>query len=160
MPLGEEGGEQREEDHMPQVAALTRPAEHRVSLRAGVTYDGGPGTVAAARAFVSDFLGTARSYPGSPATAAVADAVRLVVSELVTNAAKYAPGPCLLDLELTGDEIRVTVWDTEPALPVPHGSDPERVGRHGLEIVLALSRRYSVEGRAGGKCVRAALALE
>ncbi|WP_157535760.1 ATP-binding protein [Kitasatospora mediocidica] len=145
---------------MPQVVMPTRPAEHRVALRVGAGYDGGLGTVAAARTLADDFLGAARSLLGAPVTAAVAGSVRLVVSELVTNAAKYAPGPCLLDLELTGDDISITVWDTEPALPVPHGTDPLRVGRHGLEIVLALSRHYSAESRAGGKRVRAHLALE
>jgi anti-sigma regulatory factor (Ser/Thr protein kinase) len=41
---------------------------------------------------------------------------QLVVSELVTNACKYAPGPVLLDLHTDGDIVKVSVWDTDPTL--------------------------------------------
>ena len=128
-------------------------------IRAGVSYDGRPGTIAAARDFVAGFLRQAQAEHAVPITALLAEDVRLVVSELVTNAAKYAPGPCLLDLEILDDILRITLWDTEAALPVPVGADPGRVGCHGMEIVLALCRRYEVERQAGGKRVQVDLAL-
>ncbi|MFC9330083.1 ATP-binding protein [Kitasatospora sp. NPDC057015] len=131
-----------------------------LAFRAGATYDGAPGTAAAARAFADGFLAEAQTRYGVPVTAALAGLVRLVVSELVTNAVKYAPGPCLLDLELTVDDIRVTVWDTEARLPAPRSPDPARIGQHGLEIVLAVCRRYDIERHAGGKRVRAHLPLD
>ena len=132
---------------------------HRSGLSAGATYDGSPGTVAAARGFATDFLARAQSEHGVAVTAALLEDARLVISELVTNAAKYAPGPCLLDLELDDGILRITLWDTQPVLPVPSEADPARVGRHGLEIVLALCRRFEVEGQAGGKRVQVDLEL-
>ena len=125
----------------------------------GAAYDGMPGTIGAARDFATAYLWRLQTEHGVPITALLADDVRLVVSELVTNAAKYAPGPCLLDLEIVEDVLRITLWDTEAALPVPSGADASRVGRHGLEIVLALCRRFEVERQAGGKRVRVDLAL-
>jgi hypothetical protein len=38
--------------------------------------------------------------------------VQLVVSELVTNARKYAPGPCLPDLEIVEGGVQISVWDS------------------------------------------------
>ncbi|MFE6098131.1 ATP-binding protein [Streptomyces massasporeus] len=43
--------------------------------------------------------------------------VQLVVSELVTNARQYAPGPCLLTPEISGGTIEVTVGDSNPTRP-------------------------------------------
>jgi anti-sigma regulatory factor (Ser/Thr protein kinase) len=126
---------------------------------AAATYDGGPGTIGAARDFATAFLSQARDELGFPVPQLLADDARLVVSELVTNAAKYAPGPCLLDLEILDDVLRITLWDTEAAMPVPSGADAHRVGRHGLEFVLAVCRRFEVERQAGGKRVQVDLAL-
>ncbi|WP_443052678.1 ATP-binding protein [Streptomyces sp. NBC_00299] len=42
----------------------------------------------------------------------------LVVSELVTNARKYAPGPVPMHLRLDGDVVDVEVWDSDPVLSV------------------------------------------
>ncbi|WP_231591042.1 ATP-binding protein [Saccharothrix sp. ST-888] len=145
---------------MLEAGPLDGQLESRVRLWAGATYDGRPGTIAAARRFATDFLAEVQTVYGVPVTAVAAETVRLVVSELVTNAAKYAPGPCLLDLELTADDVRVTVWDTEATLPAPRSPDPQRVGRHGLEIVLALCRRCEIDRHAGGKRVRAHLPLD
>jgi hypothetical protein len=125
----------------------------RSSRSAGAAYDGGPGTVGAARRFTTSFLAGADGE-GCLVSPRVADDVCLIVSELVTNAAKYAPGPCLLDLELTEDAVRVTLWDTEPVAPVPRGADAHRIGQHGMEIVLALCRRFEVERQSGGKRIQ------
>lgn len=130
-----------------------------MSLYDAAAFDGRPGTTGVARDFAAEFLNRARSDHGMRVTDSVVDAVRLVVSELITNADKYAPGPFLLDLELTDEAVRVTVWDTEPALPTPQEPDPARVGQHGLEIVLALCDGFDVERRAGGKRVSARIAM-
>jgi len=132
----------------------------RVSLSDAAAFDGRPGSTGEARDFASAFLVRAQSEHAVPVTAKTADIVRLVVSELITNAAKYAPGPYLLELELTDDTAQVTVWDTEPVLPVPREPDPNRIGQHGLEIVLALCQRFDVERRAGGKRVSAHIATD
>ena len=122
-----------------------------MALSDSAAFDGLPGTSGAARDFATEFLERARVEQGMPVTSRLVEIVRLVVSELVTNASKYAPGPFLLELELTGESARVIVWDTDPALPVPREPDPSRIGQHGLEIVVALCRRFETERRAGGK---------
>lgn len=127
----------------------------RLSVTDAAAFDGRPGTAAVARDFASDFLARARDEYAMGVDERAAGAVALVVSELITNAGKYAPGPFLLELELAEDGARVTVWDTDPVLPVPREPDPLRVGQHGLEIVRALSRSLDIEQRAGGKRISA-----
>lgn len=136
---------------------------------AGASYDGRPGTIGAARDFAVAFLHRAQAARGGEASQGLVDDVRLIVSELVSNAAKFAPGPCLLDLEVldggpdqetVGPTLRITLWDTESALPVPSEPDASRIGAHGLEIVLALCRRFEAQRQAGGKRVRIDMALD
>ncbi|OQD51671.1 ATP-binding protein [Streptomyces phaeoluteigriseus] len=85
--------------------------------------------------------------------------VQLVVSELVTNARKYAPGPCLLTLEVTDGAVRVDVWDSSTTLPSVRGIDPERVGQHGLEIVMAVCQSFAVHREPVGKRITATIVL-
>ncbi|WP_030185283.1 ATP-binding protein, partial [Streptomyces sp. NRRL S-813] len=83
--------------------------------------------------------------------------VQLVVSELVTNVRKHAPGPWLLSLELDGGGVEVSVWDTEPKAPVILPADPQRVGQHGLEIVTAVCQDFEVHREPVGKRITAAI---
>jgi anti-sigma regulatory factor (Ser/Thr protein kinase) len=82
---------------------------------------------------------------------------RLVVSELVTNAIRHAPGPCGLTLHLIGEELVITVWDTSAEEPVFKRPDRHRVGGHGLHLVRAASTKVTVTPRAQGKQVTARL---
>lgn len=109
----------------------------------------------AARGYLSDVQGV---Y-GIPVSERVMDAVQLVVSELMTNARKYAPGPCLLDLDIDKGAVVITVWDTDSTLPVAHAADPCRVGQHGLEIVMGVCRSFEVRREPVGKCVRVTVTL-
>jgi anti-sigma regulatory factor (Ser/Thr protein kinase) len=84
---------------------------------------------------------------------------QLVVSELVTNAVKYAPGPIALELRILDGAVRVSVWDSAPVLPDVAAGDPRRVGGHGLEITLAVSQAYEVHREPVGKRVTALIAL-
>ncbi|MFI6986339.1 ATP-binding protein [Embleya sp. NPDC050154] len=110
---------------------------------------GAPGVVAAARtaarAFVTD-------HPRADDT--LVETVGLVVSELVTNAVRHAPGPCVLELEHTEARVRVTVHDTAGAHPVPRPRDPQRPHGHGLELVRSLAV-LSVLDTPTGKAVTA-----
>lgn len=115
---------------------------------AGAVYDGGPGSIAEARGFATRFL---VDRHGFEAASEAVGAVRLIVSELVTNACKYAQGPCALDLERIPSGIEVTVWDSSTTLPLARAADPGRVGQHGLEIVLALCEGFTVEREPVGK---------
>ncbi|MFI5808505.1 ATP-binding protein [Streptomyces sp. NPDC051561] len=70
--------------------------------------------------------------------------VQLAVSELVTHARKYAPGPCLLTLEVEDGAVQVTVWDSSTTLPLVLPPDPTRIGQHGLEIVMTVCQSFTV----------------
>ena len=91
----------------------------------------------------------------APASAEVA----VVVSELATNVCKYAPGPCLLDLEVDGSRLDITMWDSGSALPTASQADPTRAGQHGLEIVRAVSRSLEVRRAPVGKRVHVQISL-
>ncbi|MER6914094.1 ATP-binding protein [Streptomyces sp. NPDC000594] len=127
---------------------------------AAVCYDGDPGSIAAARRFTGEFLARMGGTTGTgPVPAQAVEMARLIVSELVTNACKYAPGPCLLELELADGLLEIGVRDANPALPVLAPPQPDRVGRHGLEIVLALSESFHARREPVGKRVLARLSL-
>jgi hypothetical protein len=96
---------------------------------------------------------------GLPVTERAMGMTQLVVSELVTSAVKYAPGPVMLDLQISDGAVRVSVWDSDPVLPEVAVTDPQRVGRHGLEITLAVSQAYEVRRGPVGKRVTTVIAL-
>ncbi|MFC8231095.1 ATP-binding protein [Streptomyces sp. NPDC057287] len=115
--------------------------------------------IASARGMARDFLESLQAVHGLPVSKRAMGMVQLVVSELVTNARKYAPGPCLLTLEANEGAVEVTVWDSSPALPLILAPDPYRVGQHGLEIVIALCRSFEFHREPVGKRIRAAVVL-
>ncbi|MEV6806656.1 ATP-binding protein [Streptomyces sp. NPDC051132] len=124
-----------------------------------VVLDGDGPCIAEARRRAADFLARVQREYGLPVSARALDVTRLVVSELVTNARKYAPGPVLLELRIVGGLIEVAVWDGEPVLPVARAADPGRVGQHGLEIVLAVVQGFEVRKEPVGKRIIARIAL-
>ncbi|MDX3129210.1 ATP-binding protein [Streptomyces europaeiscabiei] len=128
-------------------------------VKSSAVYDGSPGDIARGRAMARAFLVHLQSVRHLPVSTRAMSAVQLVVSELLTNACKYAPGPCLLDLEVSGGSVQVTVWDSDPRLPVPAAAEPSRVGQHGLEIVMAVCQSYEVHREAVGKSTTAAVML-
>ncbi|MGC4985882.1 ATP-binding protein [Streptomyces sp. DT193] len=109
--------------------------------------------VAQARHLAAAFLDKVRHTQGVPVVTATVEIVQLIVSELVTNARKYAPGPALLRLRVADSVLQVELWDSNPALPAAEAPDPERIGRHGLEIVTALAQSLTVETTPVGKRV-------
>ncbi|WP_318217044.1 ATP-binding protein [Streptomyces sp. SCL15-6] len=132
-------------------------------VRVSAEYEGIPGDIARGRELARGFLARLRAVRGIAVSDRTVDVVQLVVSELLTNACKYAPGPSLVDLELAEDRVEVSVWDSDPVLPVPvpvpAASDPGRVGRHGLEIVMAVCQTYEVRRETVGKRTTAAVRL-
>ena len=69
---------------------------------------------------------------------------RLLVSELVSNAVRYAPGEIGLHARLTGTTLRVEVRESGVALPHSRG------GRGlGLQIVDGLATRWGI-GKSNG----------
>ncbi|WP_228980251.1 ATP-binding protein [Streptomyces sp. DH12] len=132
-----------------------RPA----ALQDIVALDGDGSCIAEARHRAADFLARVQGEYGLPVSARAMDLTQLVVSELVTNARKYAPGPVLMELRLVGDSVEVVVWDSDPVLPVARAADPGRVGQHGLEIVMAVAQGFEVQREPVGKRVTARIAL-
>ncbi|MBT2440342.1 ATP-binding protein [Streptomyces sp. ISL-36] len=143
---------------MTDVIALDS-ATRRPALSASVDFDGGVGMIAAARDFTADFLTASPAVRRGPPTPERIDLARLVVSELVTNVVRHAPGPCRLLLELFESVLEISVFDRREASPVPRGHDPRRIGQHGVEIVIAVCESVSVEPQPSGKRVRARLPL-
>ncbi|MFD3734920.1 ATP-binding protein [Streptomyces sp. NPDC058632] len=129
-------------------------------LRRIAHFTGEPGCIAEARAFAAMFLEQLRTEWCATIGERTDGAALLVVSELVTNADRHSNGPYILELEGTDEAITVAVYDSSGTLPRVYPRDPERVGRHGLEIVQALVRDILVERVPVGKCVRAVLSLD
>ncbi|GGX23556.1 SpoIIE family protein phosphatase [Streptomyces chartreusis] len=85
---------------------------------------------------------------------AAADAVLLVVSELVTNALVHTQGSVRLDLVLRGNRVRISVSDSSPRAPAkPVIVDWESTGGRGLLLVEAVSDASGTVPVAGGKQV-------
>jgi anti-sigma regulatory factor (Ser/Thr protein kinase) len=73
------------------------------------------------------------------------DVVRLLTSELVTNAIVHGAGDALMDIEINGDVVIVGVRDHGEGTvgPASRFSWPET--GHGLTLVEQLSERWGVE---------------
>ncbi|MER6529709.1 ATP-binding protein [Streptomyces sp. NPDC001508] len=128
-------------------------------LRRAAHYTGEPGCIAAARSFAALFLQQLRTAWRATIDDRTDEELLLVVSELVTNADRHSNGPYILELEGTDAAVTVCVYDSSVALPRRYPRDPERVGRHGLEIVHALAAEVTAERVPVGKRVRALLTL-
>ncbi|MET9762636.1 ATP-binding protein [Streptomyces sp. NPDC006372] len=135
----------------------TAPDQHLV--RVGFALGGEDGCIADARQHAAAFLDQAGDDYGLMVPARAKDLTQLVVSELVTNACKYAPGPVLVELGLTAEAVEVAVWDSDPTVPAARAADPGRIGGHGLEIVKAVTAGLSVDQEAVGKRITARIAL-
>ncbi|MFJ6837115.1 ATP-binding protein [Streptomyces sp. NPDC091209] len=133
------------------------PSTHPAATAVPLT--GGNSCIAEARHFAADFLTRAQADRDAVVSTRVMDLTQLVVSELVTNASKYAPGPIQMELRIGEATVEVTVRDSRRARPVACAVDPHRVGRHGLEIVLAVSQEFQVQVEPSGKRVTAHISL-
>jgi anti-sigma regulatory factor (Ser/Thr protein kinase) len=128
-------------------------------LRRAAHYTGEPGCIAEARTFAAQFLDQLRNEWCASIDSRADGELLLVVSELVTNADRHSNGPYILELEGTDSAVRVCVYDSSVALPHRYPRDPERVGRHGMEIVHALAAEITVERVPVGKRVCARIEL-
>jgi hypothetical protein len=128
-------------------------------LRRAVHFAGEPGCIADARRLATEFLQRLRTEWCAEVGPRSEEALLLVVSELVTNADRHSGGPYILELEGTDTTVTVSVFDSNVALPLRYPPDPERVGRHGLEIVYALAAEVTAERVPVGKRVKAVVRL-
>jgi serine phosphatase RsbU (regulator of sigma subunit)/anti-sigma regulatory factor (Ser/Thr protein kinase) len=77
----------------------------------------------------------------------------LLVSELVTNAIKYANGDILLRLVLETNGLVCEVHDSSPALPRVLQVDKEAENGRGLHVVSQLAARWGARRTHSGKVV-------
>ncbi|NBE55533.1 ATP-binding protein [Streptomyces boluensis] len=130
-------------------------ADHQES---SVTLPSDPASVSAARKYVTRVL----TEWGLPADAEVADTVRLVVSELATNAVQHTRGQSptfTVDVRLERDEqLRIGVTDSHPRLPKRLPAAVQQDNGRGMVIIRWLAAecggRLSVQPTdEGGKTV-------
>ncbi|MEU3550582.1 ATP-binding protein [Streptomyces lasalocidi] len=134
-------------------------APHEQAIQTTVALEGDGSSIAEARHLAAQFLTQVQAQHGLPVSQRAVDVTQLVVSELVTNARKYAPGPVMMDLRIVGDLVEIVVWDSAPVLPVAKAADAGRVGQHGLEIVMAVAQGYEVQMEPVGKRITVRIAL-
>ncbi len=77
----------------------------------------------------------------------------LLVSELVTNAIKYANGEIMLRLVLESDRLTCEVHDSSPALPRVLQVDKDAENGRGLHVVSQLAARWGARRTHSGKVV-------
>jgi anti-sigma regulatory factor (Ser/Thr protein kinase) len=77
----------------------------------------------------------------------------LLVSELVTNAIKYAKGDILLRLILESGNLACEVHDSSPALPRVLQVDKDAENGRGLHVVSQLASRWGARRTHSGKVV-------
>ncbi|WP_406161873.1 hypothetical protein [Streptomyces canus] len=51
------------------------------------------------------------------------------------------------------------MWDSDTTLPSVQAADPDRIGQHGLEIVMAVSQTFCVHRPPVGKKITASVVL-
>ncbi|MFF3699036.1 ATP-binding protein [Streptomyces sp. NPDC002221] len=115
--------------------------------------------IAEARDMARGFLTSVQAEHGLPVSQRAMGMVQLAVSELVTNALKYAPGPCLLTLDVEDGAVQIAVWDSSTTLPLVLPADPTRIGQHGLEIVMALCQTFTIQREPVGKRITVSIVL-
>ncbi|MFI9650724.1 ATP-binding protein [Streptomyces sp. NPDC052040] len=131
--------------------------EPTVPLRYSAVWEAEQSPIAEARRAVRTLLAEA----GHPPQDRASEDAQLVVSELVTNAYRHAPGPGGLDLEVIPGAalLRIAVRDSSPDLPELRALDPHRIGGHGLRLVTHLCARVETTPLDSGKQVVAHLDL-
>jgi two-component sensor histidine kinase len=127
-------------------------------LEASVTLPSDPASVSTARSYVLSTLGEW----GLPAGTEVADTIRLIVSELATNAVQHTFGQSptfTVDLVLDRDEqLRIGVTDSHPRLPKRLPAAVQQDNGRGLVIIRWLTAECGGKlrvrrTREGGKTV-------
>jgi anti-sigma regulatory factor (Ser/Thr protein kinase) len=107
---------------------------------------GTPASVSSVRDFVTARLGL--ELPD------LVDEIRLVASELATNAVRHAQTPFVVTLEREDGEVMVSVRDGSSRLPVTGPANNFANGGRGLVLVSAMSATWGVTVLAeGGKSV-------
>lgn len=124
--------------------------EHgELGLRASLGIRSDPSSARLARRFIADFCSAARLGED------VCQVAALLTSELVTNAIRYGGSRAVLEAQMPGGVLRVTVADENPDLPEVGDAPPLTAeGGRGVLLVSTLAARWGVEKLpTGGKAV-------
>lgn len=108
----------------------------------------------AARRFVSSVLAR-RPYEGRVQTGDI----RLLVSELATNAVIHARSPFSVSVRCVGSAVRISVRDSSPMRPVLRDGGVTSLSGRGLHLVDALADAWGVDADVDGKTIWAELPL-
>lgn len=84
---------------------------------------------------------------------ALCDVVRLLVSEVATNALVHGSGEVVVRVLPTALGLRVEVADDSPVLPRRRTAGPDAEGGRGLGLVDALSVAWGSQREGAGKVV-------
>lgn len=112
-----------------------------------------PDAVPLARRFVGRLL------EGTPEADLAQDA-ELVTAELATNALIHAGPPVTLRVVVSEGRVRLEVLDDSRSAPVRGVMLPDGMTGRGLAVVQAVSSRWGIDPRNGGKVVWAELAAK
>lgn len=113
--------------------------------------DASPTSASQARAFVCHHLVDHRLLH-------LVDPMRLVASELATNALVHAQTAFTVTLSETNETVLLTVRDDSMSVPVQGDRDIREPGGMGLKIVGLLSHDWGVSMKDGSKAVWASFA--
>src|SRR3954471_10618041 len=94
-----------------------------VPLEVAVALDGNSACIAEARKTAVRFLVEARERHRIQVAPRTIEDTQVIVSELVTNVVKYAPGPALLQVRVGDGSVHIEVWDSDPTLPAARPAD-------------------------------------
>jgi hypothetical protein len=83
----------------------------------------------------------------------LSDVTELLVSELVTNALRHAPGPCRLTISALDGLLRCEVEDSSHIVPKVHYADEFDEGGRGLHLLELLACCWGAARTPGGKAM-------
>lgn len=128
-------------------------SSHALGWSHQTTFDASPISASRTRAFVTEHLVDHRLLY-------LVDPVRLVASELATNALVHAQTAFSVTLESTDQTVLLTVRDQSPALPAPRIPGAMDLSGRGLEIVAMVTLDWGTnQDRAGAKAVWASFPI-
>ncbi|MFE7574867.1 ATP-binding protein [Streptomyces sp. NPDC057521] len=96
---------------------------------------------------------------GVPLNDDMADAIRLVASELITNAVVHGEGPVTVTLYHRPGRLVIDVHDDNPAAPQTSCAQADDENGRGLALIELLASRCAWEPAGQGKRVWAEIAL-
>ncbi|MFD5393318.1 ATP-binding protein [Streptomyces sp. NPDC127097] len=81
----------------------------------------------------------------------LSDTTELLVSELITNALRYAPGPIRLTIRILWTSLRCEIEDTNPTSPQRRTATPDTESGRGTELLDALTEAWASTRTPTGK---------